>query len=214
MIIIKSPREIALMREAGRLSLTCSRWSDPWFNRGSHPIPQRCCEKVIRRWRRHPAAKGYGGFPGAICTSVNEVLVHGIPSPKSDLQDGDIVSLDIVVQLNGYNGRCLPDLSGWDLPRKQAPSHQSDGTMLLERSEQSQRGRAPRRCLSRDRNDRESQWLYAFRLEYTGHGIGREMHEDPYIPDYGEEGTGPILREGMTLAIEPMVMMGKQASGP
>jgi methionyl aminopeptidase len=168
------------------------------------------CEKVIRDGGGIPASKGYGGFPGAICTSVNEVLVHGIPSPKRILTDGDIVSLDIVVQFNGYMadacrtypvGICpesklrlikVTEQCFWNgVSKVKEGVHLGDVSHAIE--------------MTAKMNG------YSVPLEYTGHGIGSDMHEDPYIPDYGEEGTGPILRAGMTLAIEPMVMMGKNS---
>jgi methionyl aminopeptidase len=209
MIIIKSPREVALMRAAGKLLAHVYEVVGPLVQPGvSTQYLSDVCEKVIRDGGGIPASKGYGGFPGAICTSVNEVLVHGIPSPKRILTDGDIVSLDIVVQLNGYMadacrtypvGICpesklrlikVTEQCFWNgVSKVKEGVHLGDVSHAIE--------------MTAKMNG------YSVPLEYTGHGIGSDMHEDPYIPDYGEEGTGPILRAGMTLAIEPMVMMGK-----
>jgi methionyl aminopeptidase len=208
MIIIKSPREIALMREAGRLVARVFEVVGPMVKPGvSTQELADAAEKVIVDGGGIAASKGYGGFPGAICTSVNEVLVHGIPSPKRILEDGDIVSLDVVATLNGYNGDACRTYPVGICPESKLRlikvteqcfyngaatvkegAHLGDVSHAIE--------------LTAKANG------YTVPLDYTGHGIGTEMHEDPYIPDYGEAGTGPILREGMTLAIEPMVMSG------
>ncbi len=209
MIIIKSPREIELMRKAGALTAKVFDVVGPLVKPGVSTLYlSEMAEKVITDEGGEAASKGYGGFPGAICTSVNEVLVHGIPSDKRILTDGDIISLDVVVKLNGYHGdacRTYPvgickedrlklirvtEECFWN-----AVSKVRDGAYLgdVEHAIQA----------TAEANG------YSVPRDYTGHGIGREMHEDPYIPCYGVEGTGPVLRSGMTIAIEPMVMMGK-----
>jgi methionyl aminopeptidase len=209
MIIIKSPREIELMRAAGRLTAHVFEVVGPLVQPGvSTQYLADMAEKVITEGGGIAASKGYGGFPGAICTSVNEVLVHGIPSPKRILEDGDIISLDVVVTLNGYNGDACRTYAVGICPESKrrlisvteecfqnAVALVKEGTHLGDISHAIQQ--------TAESNG------YSVPLDYTGHGIGREMHEDPYIPDYGVAGTGPILKEGMTLAIEPMVMMGK-----
>lgn len=209
MIIIKSPREIELMRKAGALTAKVFDVVGPLVKPGVSTLYlSEMAEKVINEGGGVAASKGYGGFPGAICTSVNEVLVHGIPSEKRILTDGDIVSLDVVVELNGYHGdacRTYPvgickeeelrlikatEECFWN-----AVSKVHEGAYLGDVEHAIQK--------TAEENG------YSVPLEYTGHGIGRSMHEDPYIPCYGKEGSGPLLKEGMTLAIEPMVLMGK-----
>ncbi len=209
MIIIKSPREIELMRKAGALTAKVFDVVGPLVKPGVSTLYlSEMAEKVITEGGGEAASKGYGGFPGAICTSVNEVLVHGIPSDKRILTDGDIISLDVVAKLDGYHGdACRTYPVGICKEEKirlirvteecfyNAVSKIHEGAYLgdVEHAIQA----------TAEANG------YSLPLEYTGHGIGREMHEDPYIPCYGKEGTGPILKAGMTLAIEPMVMMGK-----
>lgn len=209
MIIIKSPREIELMRKAGALTAKVFDVVGPLVKPGVSTLYlSEMAEKVINEGGGEAASKGYGGFPGAICTSVNEVLVHGIPSDKRILTDGDIISLDVVAKLDGYHGdACRTYPVGICKEEKirlirvteecfyNAVSKIHEGAYLgdVEHAIQT----------TAEANG------YSLPLEYTGHGIGREMHEDPYIPCYGKEGTGPILKAGMTLAIEPMVMMGK-----
>jgi methionyl aminopeptidase len=209
MIIIKAPREVALMRDAGRLTAKVFEVIGPLVKPGvSTAYLADMAEKVIVDGGGIAASKGYGGFPGAICTSVNEVLVHGIPSPKRILMDGDIVSLDVVAKLNGYCGDACRTYAVGITPAHllrlikvteecfyNAVSLVHEGVHLGD--------------VSAMIGDTAKANGYSVPLDYTGHGIGTEMHEDPYIPDYGTKGTGPILREGMTLAIEPMVMEGK-----
>jgi methionyl aminopeptidase len=208
MIIIKSPREIALMRQAGQLLAHVYEVVGPLVQPGvSTQDLADICEKTIRAGGGIPAEKNFEGYPGAICASVNEELVHGIPSKKRILHDGDIVSLDIVVELNGYNadacrtypvGICsekvlrlikVTEECFWNgVKEVKEGAHLGDVSNAIQQTAESNG--------------------YSVPLDYTGHGIGREMHEDPYIPDYGTRGSGPILKEGMTLAIEPMVMSG------
>lgn len=209
MIIIKSPREIELMRNAGHLLSDVFDAIAPMCVPGTstQEINDKA-EEVMIRGGGESAEKGYYGYPGAICASVNEVLLHGIPSPKKILKDGDIVSLDIVVRKDGYCadacrtylvGICPDHLiklvkvteeSFWNAVKLIKPGiHLGDVSHVIEETVKAHG--------------------YSVPLEFTGHGIGKEMHEDPYIPDYGIKGSGPILAEGMTLAIEPMVMEGK-----
>jgi methionyl aminopeptidase len=211
MIIIKSPREISLMRAAGRLTAMVFEKVGPMVKPGVSTLElSEAADKVITDGGGIAASKGYGGFPGAICTSVNEVLVHGIPSSKRILADGDIVSLDVVAKLNGYCGDACRTYAVGIVPEHllrlikvteqcfyNGVSFVKDGAKL---------GDVEHAIGATAKANG-----YSVPLEYTGHGIGEEMHEDPYIPDYGEAGTGPVLREGMTLAIEPMVMEGKCA---
>jgi methionyl aminopeptidase len=207
-IIIKSPREIELMRKAGALTAKVFEVVGPLVKPGvSTQYLADVAEKVMTEGGGRSAEKGYGGFPGALCASVNEVLVHGIPSPKKILRDGDIISLDVVAELNGYMGdACRTYAVGICPEAKLRLIHVTEqcfwnavkliheGAHLGDISHEIQ--------VTAESNG------YSVPLEFTGHGIGREMHEDPYIPDYGVAGTGPVLREGMTLAIEPMVLMG------
>lgn len=208
MIIIKSPREIALMREAGKLTAKVFEAVGPMVKPGVSTLYlSEMAEKVITEGGGIAASKGYGGFPGAICTSVNEVLVHGIPSPKRILRDGDIISLDVVAKLNGYCGdacRTYPvGICKESVLRLIKVTEECFYNAIALVKEGVHLGDVCHE-IGKTANDNG----YSVPLEYTGHGIGEEMHEDPYIPDYGTPGTGPILKEGMTLAIEPMVMMG------
>lgn len=209
MIIIKSQREIMLMREASRIVAQVLKDLESFIVPGvtTKEISKRA-DKIIRDAGAIPASKGYNGFPEAICTSVNDVIVHGIPNNQK-LKEGDIVSCDVVVTYQGYNGdACRTYRVG---------KVSSDADRLIRVTEE---------CLEKglelvkpgihlsdisaaiQKHAEENG--YSIVREFTGHGIGRSMHEDPMIPNYGEAGHGPILKEGMTLAIEPMVLQGKK----
>ena len=211
MISIKSPREIDLMRKAGRLTAKVFEEVGPLVKPGvSTQFLADKAEEVIRSEGGIPASKGYGGFPGAICTSVNEVLVHGIPSNKKILSDGDIISLDVVVKLNGYHGdacRTYPvGIVGEDKLKLIKVTEECFWEGVSKVKAGVRLGDVEHAIQEKAESNG-----YSVVREFTGHGIGREMHEDPYVPNYGAPGTGPILREGMTIAIEPMVMMGSPA---
>lgn len=209
MIIIKSPREIELMKKAGRVVALVFQEVGPLIVPGvSTKALNDAAEKVMRREGAIPAELGYYGYPASVCLSVNEVLVHGIPSEKKILRDGDIVSLDLVASLNGYMGDAcrtypvgicseralrmvaIPKLCFENAVKLVRPGvHLGDIGHVIEETAKANHCSVVR--------------------EYTGHGIGREMHEDPYIPNYGQVGTGPLLQEGMTICIEPMILEGK-----
>ena len=183
MIIIKSPREIELMRKASALTAKVFEVVGPLVKPGvTTQYLADMAEKVIIEGGGISAEKGYCGFPGAICTSVNEVLVHGIPSPKRVLRDGDIVSLDVVSLLDGYNGDACRTYAVGICPENKlklirvaeecfwnAVKLVHEGAHLGDISHAIQ--------VTAESNG------YSVPLEFTGHGIGREMHEDPYIPD-------------------------------
>lgn len=211
MIIIKSPREIALMREAGKLTAKVFEVVGPLVKPGvSTQYLNDMAEKTIVEGGGRAASKGYGGFPGAVCISVNECLVHGFPSERRILQDGDIVSIDVVVELNGYHGDACRTYPVGICPESKL--------LLIKRTKECfwnamkvVKDGAHVGDISNAIEETAKQYGYSVPREFTGHGIGREMHEDPYVPCYGIAGTGPMLRENMTIAVEPMVMEGKNS---
>jgi methionyl aminopeptidase len=209
MIITKSPREIALMREAGRVVAKVFDEVGEHLHSGmSTKEVADLAERVIRREGATPTFKGYGGFPGAICVSVNDTLIHGIPSKKIILKDGDIVSLDVGATLHGYVG---------DACRTYLIGHVDDETKrLVEVTKQSfyegmkvVKPGARVGDISNAIQTYVESMGYTLTKDYTGHGVGTHLHEDPYVPNVGTAGTGPLLREGMVIAVEPMVNMGK-----
>ena len=208
MIIIKSPREIELMKKAGRVvALVFEGIKDKIVPGISTQDVADMCEKIIRDNGAYPTFLNYGGFPGAVCVSVNDEIVHGIPSKKRILRDGDIVSVDVGATLNGYIG---------DACRTYPVGICSTNALkLIQVTEESfYKGLSYARPGARlgDISHAIQEYCeangYSIVREYTGHGVGAHLHEDPYIPNYGVAGSGPVLKEGMCLAIEPMVNEG------
>ncbi len=206
-IIIKSPHEIEQMRQAGRIVAivldTLSKEIKPGTTTGKL---NSIAEKLIKDHGAQPSFKGYRGFPATICASVNEEIVHGIPG-KRVLKEGDIIAIDVGSIYNGFQGDAaitvgvgkigaeaqkLIDTTHGALEAGIAQAwegaHLSDISHAIEAYAKSA-GFTPVR-------------------EYVGHGIGRDMHEKPEIPNFGPPGKGPTLKRGMTLALEPMINIG------
>ncbi|MBQ9955559.1 MAG: type I methionyl aminopeptidase [Eggerthellaceae bacterium] len=207
-IIRKSPAEIEAMREAGRVSAKALRIVGEHVRPGVSTLElDEIAEAVIRAEGGVPAFKGYGGFPGSICASVNEQIVHGIPSRRVVLKEGDIISIDTGAVVDGWVG----DNAFTYAVGKIRPELKK----LLEVTEKSMWAGISAARVGNRLGDighavqtvAESAG-YSVVREYVGHGIGREMHEDPNVPNYGRPHTGVKLAAGMVLAIEPMVNMG------
>ena len=207
MIIIKSEREIELMKEAGLMVSKTHKYLKPFIKAG---ITTKELDDLafdyIKSLGGNAACKGYGGFPGAICISVNEEVVHGIGG-KRVLKNGDIVTLDIVVEYKGYHGD-----SAWTY---EVGEISEENKYLLKHTENAlYEGLKMVKPGTRLGDVSYAIMKYAEKYnlgvvrELTGHGIGNEMHEAPDIPNYGKPHTGPILKEGMCLAIEPMLNLG------
>ncbi|MCG0238184.1 MAG: type I methionyl aminopeptidase [Firmicutes bacterium] len=207
MIILKSAREIAVMREAGRIAAQVHEELRKAIRPG---ITTReldaLAERLIRQAGAIPTFKGYRGYPASICTSVNDEVVHGIPGDRV-LREGDIVAIDLGVTYKGYVGDCA-----YTWPVGQV-SPEVERLLQVTRE-------ALERAIAECRPGKrlgdigyavqsyvESHGFSVVR-EYCGHGIGANMHEDPQVPNYGRPGTGLVLRPGMVLAIEPMVNTG------
>jgi methionyl aminopeptidase len=206
-IIRKSENEIAKMARAGAVVRGCLNLLAGEIRPGvSTKELDRLAEKYIRAQGGIPTFKGYMGFPGSICTSPNDMVVHGIPG-KTRLRDGDIVGVDVGVTLDGYIGDAAMTYAVGDVPEETRE--------LLRVTEESlQRGIAQCRIGNRVGDISHAIQSYVEAHGYSvvqsmvGHGVGREMHEDPQVPNFGPPGQGPELREGMVLAIEPMVNVG------
>lgn len=209
MIIIKSEREIEIMRQAGKIvALTheeLKKYIQPGITTKELDI---IAEKFIRSHDAIPSFKGYNGFNGSICTSVNEELVHGIPG-KRVLKEGDIISIDIGAKYNGYHSD-----SAWTYPVGKISEEDQKllevtETALYKGLEQALPGKRLSNISHAIQTYVESHGFSIVR-EYVGHGVGKNLHEDPQIPNYGPPGKGPRLKPGMVLAIEPMVNAGKR----
>lgn len=207
MIIAKSPAEIEVMREAGRITARALDAVSSAVRPGITTADlDAIAEDVIVKAGARPAFKGYHGFPATLCTSVNDEVVHGIPGDRV-LREGEIVSVDCGAIVDGYYG---------DSARTFPVGQVSDeATRLLDVTRRSleagiARCRPGMRLYDVSAAVQEVAEAAGFSVvrEYVGHGIGRSMHEDPQVPNYGKTGTGPTLRTGMVLAIEPMINAG------
>jgi methionyl aminopeptidase len=207
MIVLKSPREIERLREANRLVAALlaalEKVVAPGVTTGEL---DRFAEAYLARRGARPAFKGYRGFPSTLCTSVNAEVVHGIPSARA-LREGDLLSLDVGAIVDGYYGDGAVTLP---------VGRVSDGAgRLLEATRGAlQRGVGAAAAGGRlsDISHAVQAWVeghgYSVVRVFVGHGIGRALHEEPQIPNFGAPGRGPRLRPGMVLAIEPMVNAG------
>lgn len=209
MIICKSEAELNLMREAGRIVADTHRLMAQAVKPGITTRElDRIAEDYIRSQKAIPSFKGYNGFPGSICTSVNEELVHGIPGDRK-LQEGDIISIDIGAQYKGYHGD-----SAWTYPVGQVSDTARQLLEVTERSlyEGLALAKADIRLFTISHAIQQVVEDHGFSIvrEYVGHGIGQNLHEEPQIPNYGLPDRGPRLKPGMVLAIEPMVNVGER----
>ena len=214
-IFLKTEDEIELMRHANQLVAKTLAEVGRHIKPGVTTLQlDKVAEEFIRDHGAVPTFKGfpnpYGGpFPGSICTSVNDVVVHGIPDATTVLKDGDVISVDCGTLLEGFNGDscytfCVGEVSD-DVRQLLKTTKES----LYQAIEQAQAGKHIGDISSAVQTHCEQQG-YGIVRELTGHGIGKEMHEDPPIPNYGRRGNGTMLKAGMCIAIEPMVTMGKK----
>ncbi|MFC2065788.1 type I methionyl aminopeptidase [Chloroflexota bacterium] len=203
-IMIKSTEEIAAMRQAGRIVATVLEILSQQVNPGMKTKELDIIAlKETKRLGAKPSFKGYRGFPANLCVSVNDEIVHGIPGDRV-LREGDIVSLDFGAIFMGFQGDAAVTVGVGEVS--------SEAEQLIETTRDSlQAGIAAARTKATlgdvsaaIQNYAESRGYNIVR-EYTGHGIGREMHEEPQIPNFGLPGTGPVLKKGMALALEPML---------
>ena len=209
MIVIKTPREIELMRKAGRVVALVFKEIENKIVPGLSTLDvANMCEKVIRDNGAYPTFLGYGGFAGAVCVSVNDEIVHGIPSKKKILREGDIVSVDVGATLNGYIGDACRTYIVGIAPESVHKLVKVTEESFFEGVKYAKPG-AHLGDISHAIQEYAESHGYSVVRDYTGHGVGHELHEDPYIPNYGIAGTGVILKEGMCLAIEPMINEGK-----
>ena len=217
MISIKSKREIELMKEACKITALTYDYIEKIIKPGMSTLElDNLAEKFIKEHGGIPAQKGYpsgvrgvSNFPGTLCVSINDVVIHGIPDSKTIIKDGDIVSVDLVVLKNGFHGdaartflvgNCSDEAKELVAVTKQAFF---EGLKMAK----------PGNRIGDISNAVETYVRsHGFNLvrEFQGHGIGKEMHEEPGVPNIGRAGKGPRLEPGMTICIEPMVMAGRE----
>src|SRR5690554_1783573 len=208
MINIKSPREIELMRKAGEILSNTRAMLIPHIKPGmtTAKLDKLAHEYIISQGAT-PSFKGYNGFSGSICTSINEVVVHGIPSKKQVLKSGDILSLDLGVNYQGYHADSAYTYPVGIVDKKVLKLLEVTKAALYEGLKEAK----PGNYLS-NISHRIEQFVkpygYGIVEDFTGHGIGTSLHEEPYVPNFGPKDEGPILRKGMTFCVEPMLNMG------
>lgn len=207
-VTIKSPRELELMREAGKILAKVHTGLEKELRPGMTTLEvDRIGEEMIRSFGCIPSFKNYHGYPASVCVSINEEVVHGIPSQNRIIQEGDVVSLDIGVVYKGYHS---------DAARTHAVGEVPEAVkLLIERTRQSffegmKYAVAGHHLheISNAIGDYAESFGYGVVEDLCGHGIGAQLHEDPEIPNFRQFRRGIKLRSGMTLAIEPMINMG------
>lgn len=211
MVVLKTTRELALMREACAISAGALKAAGEAVEPGvtTAEIDRIVHDYIVKRGAE-PAFLNYNGFPAATCISINEEVIHGIPSQTRIVRNGDLVSIDLGARFNGYVGDNAATYAAGDIsPEAQRLSNTTKESLY----------EGIRVCVAGGRIGDIGATIaryceqrgFSVVREYTGHGIGSELHEDPSVPNFGTPGRGVRLMPGMTLAIEPMINMGKAA---
>ena len=212
MITIKSKSEIELMRKAGYLVSQTHKYLKPFIKPGiTTKELDTLAEEFIRSKGGIPTCKGYEGFPATLCTSINDEVVHGIPGTRK-LKNGDIITIDMVIGYHGYQGDAAWTYAVGTINDKKKYLMEHTKNALYVGVEQVRPGARIGDVSNAIETYAKKHQLGVVK-ELVGHGIGTEMHEEPDVPNYGRRGTGPILKEGMVICIEPMLNLGSAAVG-
>ena len=210
MIFVKTAEEIELLRESNQLVGKTLGEMAKHIRPGISTLElDAVAEEFIRSNGAVPGFLGYGGFPNTLCISVNDEVVHGIPSAKRILQEGDIVSVDCGVLKNGFYGDSAYTFQVGEVAEEVKELMRVTKEALYKGIEQAVVGRRIGDIGSAIQNYCEAHGFSVVR-ELVGHGVGRELHEDPQVPNYGSRGQGSKLVEGMVIAIEPMINLGRR----
>lgn len=211
MIVLKTARELTLMKEACRISAGALRVAGEAVRPGisTWEIDQ-LAYKYIKSQGAEPNFLNLYGFPATACISINDEVIHGIPSKKRILREGDIVSIDLGAKINGYNGDNAATFACGKISDEAQRLMDVTKESLYEAIKAAIPGNKIGDIASTVQSYCESRG-YSVVREYTGHGVGKELHEDPSVPNYGKAGRGVRLLPGMTLAIEPMINQGTAA---
>lgn len=206
-IIIKSAREIEIMRQAGRIVATVLAELKSQVKPGVKTrILDEIAEKETEKLGAVPSFKGYHGYPASVCVSINDEIVHGIPGNRV-MNEGDIVSIDFGVIYNDFQGDSAITVGvGRITPEAEKLLETTEGSLMA--GIKAARSGARLGDISTAIQEYAESRGYSVVREYTGHGIGRKMHEDPQIPNFGIPDQGPLLKTGMTFALEPMINIG------
>ncbi|MBR0576282.1 type I methionyl aminopeptidase [Proteiniclasticum sp. BAD-10] len=208
MINIKTAREIELMKNAGRLVGETLKLLESQIRPGISTLAlDKIAEEFIMEHGAIPSFKNYNGFPGSICASVNHVVIHGIPSKAVILKEGDIISVDCGALLQGFHGDAARTFRVGQVSEEADRLIKITEESFFKGLEQAKVGQHLGDISAAIQKHIESNGFSVVR-DFTGHGIGRDLHEAPSIPNYGTALRGPKLRAGMALAIEPMVNVG------
>jgi methionyl aminopeptidase len=209
-IQIKTPGQIAAMREAGLVvSHTLDVLADAVEPGITTADLDAIAEREIRGAGAVPSFKGYHGYPATICTSVNEQIVHGIPSDATRLAAGDLISIDCGAIVDGWHGDAARTVGVGPIDDELADLLRACERALWNGLAQARPGNRLSDISHAVETSVRASGRYGIVREYVGHGIGSEMHMDPAVPNYGRPGQGPVLVEGMALAIEPMLVLGR-----
>lgn len=208
MVILKTSRELAKMREAGRISQRALREAGRAVEPGVSTLEiDGIVRSYIEKMGAKPSFLGYGGFPASACISVNNVVIHGIPSKKQILKNGDIVSIDVGAYYNGYHGDNAWTFACGDISKEAEALLDATRGSLFEGIKKAVAGNRIGDIGNAVQKYVEAR-SYSVVRDFVGHGVGAKLHEDPSVPNYGTPGHGVRLLPGMVIAIEPMVNQG------
>ena len=208
MIVIKSKREIDLMREPCKVTAEILRDLETYIKPGMTTQDiNNYVENRIAHYKMKPTFKGYGGFPAGACVSVNEEVIHGIPSSKRVLKEGDLVGVDTGATYRGYNSDAARTYAVGEISNEAQKLIDVTRDSFFEGIKYAMEGYRIHDIGHAVQAYAEKNGMGVIR-DYTGHGTGSKLHEDPQIPNYGNAGTGARIKEGMTLAVEPMLSLG------
>ncbi|MBQ6530953.1 MAG: type I methionyl aminopeptidase [Clostridia bacterium] len=208
MVIIKTAREISLMKDACRISANALRLAGEYVKPGATTLEiDAKVREYIEKQGATPSFLGYGGFPASACISVNDVVIHGIPSKEQVLKEGDIVSVDVGAFYNGYHGDNAYTYACGKVSENAEKLMDATRTGLEKGIEAALAGNRVGDIGSAVQKYVEDRG-YSVVRDFVGHGVGAKLHEDPSIPNYGTAGRGVRLLPGMTIAIEPMICEG------
>ena len=209
MIFIKNPEQIKKMQRAGRITGEALALAGEAVREG---VTTAALDKIIRSYIEkcgaRPSFLGYGGFPGSACISINEEVIHGIPSAKRYLQEGDIVKIDVGAYIDGFHGDSANTFPVGKISDEAQRLIDATKESFFQGVQAAQQELARIGDIGATVDGYVSERGYSVVRKYVGHGVGKELHEDPSVPNYGTPGRGPRISRGMVIAIEPMVNAG------
>ncbi len=209
MIFIKNPEQIKKMQRAGRITGEALALAGEAVREG---VTTAALDKIIRSYIEkcgaRPSFLGYGGFPGSACISINEEVIHGIPSAKRYLQEGDIVKIDVGAYIDGFHGDSANTFPVGKISDEAQRLIDATKESFFQGVQAAQQEHARIGDIGAAVDGYVSERGYSVVRKYVGHGVGKELHEDPSVPNYGTPGRGPRISRGMVIAIEPMVNAG------